>query len=163
MKNDIKIMEYIKGFFDKYKYPALVFAIGLVLVTGEGLFAGKTEKEVVISDTDSVEAFENKICEALERVEGIGEVEVRLSVETGAHSVYATDSAYGNEGHETVIINGASGQTPLVEYENAPVFRGAVIVCQGADSSKVRLEVTNAVKALTGISSDNIVILKMKN
>lgn len=39
---------------------------------------------------------------------------------------------------------------------------GAVIVCQGADISSVRLCVTNAVSAYTGLGSDKIRVIKMK-
>ncbi len=39
---------------------------------------------------------------------------------------------------------------------------GAVIVCDGADSAKVRLLVTNAVMAYTGLGSDKIWVVKMK-
>ncbi len=39
---------------------------------------------------------------------------------------------------------------------------GAVIVCQGADTSSVRLCVTNAVSAYTGLGSDKIRVIKMK-
>ena len=38
---------------------------------------------------------------------------------------------------------------------------GAVVVCAGADSAKVRLEVTNAVAAYTGLGSDRIIVMKM--
>ena len=39
---------------------------------------------------------------------------------------------------------------------------GAVVVCTGADSPQVQLDVTNAVSAYTGLGSDKIRILKMK-
>lgn len=39
---------------------------------------------------------------------------------------------------------------------------GAVVVCQGCDSAKVRLDVTNAVMAYTGLGSDKITVMKMK-
>ena len=38
---------------------------------------------------------------------------------------------------------------------------GCVVVCEGADSPVVRLEVTNAVAAYTGLGSDKISIFKM--
>ena len=38
---------------------------------------------------------------------------------------------------------------------------GCVVVCQGADSPGVRLNVTNAVAAYTGLGSDRIRIFKM--
>ena len=40
--------------------------------------------------------------------------------------------------------------------------RGCVVVCEGADSPAVRLEVTNAVAAYTGLGSDKISVIKMK-
>ena len=39
---------------------------------------------------------------------------------------------------------------------------GAVIVCSGADDARVRLDVTNAVAAYTGLGSDKITVMKMK-
>ena len=38
---------------------------------------------------------------------------------------------------------------------------GAVVVCAGADSARVRLEVTNVVSAYTGLRSDHIIVTKM--
>ena len=39
---------------------------------------------------------------------------------------------------------------------------GAVVVCPGADSAAVRLKITRAVSAYTGLGSDRIIILKSK-
>jgi len=40
------------------------------------------------------------------------------------------------------------------------VYQGAVVVCQGADSSAVRLAVTEAVAALTGLSTEKITVVQ---
>lgn len=40
---------------------------------------------------------------------------------------------------------------------------GCVVVCAGADSPAVRLDVTNAVAAYTGLGSNEICIIKMKS
>ena len=39
---------------------------------------------------------------------------------------------------------------------------GAVVICTGAEQSAVRLSVTNAVSAYTGLGSDKIRVIKMK-
>lgn len=39
---------------------------------------------------------------------------------------------------------------------------GAVVICDGAEDSAVRLYVTNAVSAYTGLGSDKIRVMKMK-
>ena len=44
-----------------------------------------------------------------------------------------------------------------------PVYQGAVVVCQGAGDSRVRLTVVDAVSVLTGLSSDKISVVKWKN
>lgn len=39
---------------------------------------------------------------------------------------------------------------------------GVVVVCSGAESARVRLDVVNAVTAYTGYGSDRVTVLKMK-
>ena len=48
----------------------------------------------------------------------------------------------------------------LTGDETAGDWVGAVIVCEGAGSAAVRLELTRAVGALTGLPSDKIAIVK---
>ncbi|MBE6968605.1 MAG: hypothetical protein E7442_00570 [Ruminococcaceae bacterium] len=40
---------------------------------------------------------------------------------------------------------------------------GAVVVCDGAESAAVSLEIVRAVSAYTGLGSNKIIVLKMKN
>ncbi len=40
--------------------------------------------------------------------------------------------------------------------------QGAVVVCAGADNPAVRLNVTNAVSAYTGLGSDKIIVMQKK-
>ena len=44
--------------------------------------------------------------------------------------------------------------------ETYPVYLGAVVVCQGAGSGGVRLAVTEAVAALTGLPADRITVVQ---
>jgi len=48
----------------------------------------------------------------------------------------------------------------LTEDVAAQRWAGAVIVCEGGGSAAVRLQLTQAVSALTGLSSDKIAIVK---
>ena len=64
---------------------------------------------------------------------------------------------------KTVLITGADRmETGLIRQELPPRYRGALIVCQGADRSAVKLAVVEAVANVTGISADRITVLKMK-
>ena len=42
-------------------------------------------------------------------------------------------------------------------------FGGAVVVCDGAESAAVSLEIVRAVSAYTGLGSNKIIVLKMKD
>jgi stage III sporulation protein AG len=68
-----------------------------------------------------------------------------------------------NQSHaDTVIVmDGNREETGLVKQVLPPVYRGAVIACQGADSANIRLAIVEAVKSVTGLSSDRITVLKM--
>ena len=48
------------------------------------------------------------------------------------------------------------GQTQVLLSEN-----GAAVVCQGADSASVRLDITEAIRCYTGLGADKVVIFKM--
>ena len=62
---------------------------------------------------------------------------------------------------ETVVISQGSGQEAVViTGASYPIFRGAVVVCEGGDRPSVQLAVTKAIAALTGLSSDKISVIK---
>lgn len=159
-----KTPEWLK----KYRYPILVLAIGLVLMT----IPGKTEKNDE-SPADVTQAESVSLCQQLTvvlgRIQGVGKVEVLLTVKVGETTVYQTDEdiATTESGStirkETVIISGTDRvQQPLVSQIICPEYLGAVIVCQGADSVQVRLAVVDAVSKATGLGADKITVLKMK-
>ena len=64
---------------------------------------------------------------------------------------------------ETVIVSEGQNDVPVVVYKVSPVYRGAVVVCQGAENAGVRLAVTQAVAALTGLRSDRIMVIKCQS
>ena len=49
-----------------------------------------------------------------------------------------------------------------MQQKLSPVYQGAIILCQGADSPSVRLAITQAVSKVTGLPTDRIAVLKMK-
>ena len=64
---------------------------------------------------------------------------------------------------DTVLISdGNREENGLVRQTIPPVYRGAIIVCQGGNDAKVRLSIVEAVMSVTGLRSDCITVLKMK-
>ena len=65
--------------------------------------------------------------------------------------------------NKTVIVTDSQRcESGLIRQINPAAYKGAIVVCQGADSSAVRLAITQAVAKITGLGTDNICVLKMK-
>ncbi len=99
-------------------------------------------------------------------MEGAGKVTVALTVKSGMEQVPVTDRSTsvterGNSLEEkTVVIGTGSGQEVAVRVQRCPEFLGAVVVCQGGGRADVRLLLTQAVSALTGLGADRITVCK---
>lgn len=162
-----KAMEWIK----KYRYALLVLLAGLFLMM---LPDGKTDQEEAIPPQTEIteeapKDLQDSLAEILSQIEGAGKVQVLLTQATGEQTVYQTDEDMSAEENtsdirrETVIISGSDrAESGLVQQINPPVYQGAIVLCQGAESAAIRLAIVEAVANATGLSSDKISVLKMK-
>lgn len=156
----------LKDAFSKYKYAGIILLIGLVLL----LIPGKSTEKVQISTPKEIRQQEietDALVQILETIQGAGEVKVLLSTASGAETVYQTDcdssADTGSVKQNTVVVTDSQrNETGLVRQVKSPVYLGAVVVCEGADSPTVKLAVTQAVSRVTGLGSDSICVLKMK-
>ena len=101
----------------------------------------------------------------LSRLYGAGEVEVLLTQACGEETIYQTDDNQSREDFRTdtvIVTNQDRKETGLVKQVNAPIYLGAIVLCQGADSPQVKLSIVEAVSSATGLTSDRITVLKMK-
>ena len=148
-------------FIGKYKYLALVILIGIVLM----LIPGKTEEKTVVSEITSTAptvSLDKDLEKILSNIQGAGKVQVMLTVKSGEQVVYQTDTP-GQDREDTVIITGQDRvQSGLVQQILSPTYRGAIILCQGADSPSVCLAIKDAVSKVTGLDASEISVLKMK-
>ena len=112
------------------------------------------------------QTLEQALEKILSQVSGAGEVRVLLSGQLSETKRYQTDDTQSGSGElrqETVILTGENRvQTALVRQTEAATYRGAIVVCQGAEDPKVALSVVQAVAAVTGLSTNRITVLKMK-
>ena len=128
---------------------------GLALMVIPG--GEETAEPVVTAAVE--ESLESRLESILSRIDGAGEVKVLLTEERGGEVFYQTE---GEDG-KTVLISGADrSENGLVRTTQPPSYRGAVVVCRGADSAAVRLAVVEAVANATGLGTDRITVLKMK-
>lgn len=163
-----KVLQYLK----EYKLVLIVIAAGiLILLWPSGEKSGNDGGQAAAGLTGgeenfSIEALEEKLNETLSKVEGAGRVTVVLTVKQGMERVLATDEkivdseSQLSEEYETVIISASGGDEAVLITQHYPVFQGALVVCEGGDDPQVKLLLTQAVAALTGLGSDRITICK---
>ena len=178
MNKPEKTFKAIMPILQKYKYAIviLLIGIGLLLIPAR---SNQTSPESVSTDTASVtfdsygNEMETKLISILSRIQGVGNVDVILTLKQAEvnhyladHSLRTSTTEAGSTGEETektvIISKGSSYDEPIVTGRDYPVFQGALIVCDGGGDAQIRLQLTQAVSALTGLSSHNITILKMK-
>ncbi len=155
----------------RYKYIILVILAGVLLMLLPASRDADTQQEPVaaVGEEFSVKAMEQKLAESLAHIEGAGRVRVMLTVESGMKRVWAQDTSMEQEGTalqretKTVVISTGSGKQEAVLIEQVyPKFQGALVVTSGGGDPTVRLELTKAVSALTGLGADKISICKGK-
>lgn len=156
-------MERITDLLKRYRYGALVLLIGL------GLMLMPTSQKQSVSGTAAIETESIPVAEELEQIlgqiQGVGKVKVLLTQAAGEITVYQKNTDQGADSlrEETVLLTDESRtEQGLVRQVLPPQYLGAVIVCQGGDRASVRLDIVDAVSAVTGLTSDKITVLKMK-
>lgn len=124
--------------------------------------------------------IEKKLENILAQVEGVGKVNVVVTVKSSGEKILATDESYSQEQLEetdsaggsrkqntesgstsNIFYDSAQGSQPYVKLENMPQIEGIMIVAQGGDNKTVAANLTSAVEALLGVPAHKIKVLKM--
>jgi stage III sporulation protein AG len=161
--------EGAKKSWERYKYAALAALVGvglLLIPVGKGEDTQRKTPEAVQN-----RELQQQMEEILSVMSGVGDVKVLLTVDSDGERRLAqtTELSYSGEvtapedysrRSETVLVDGDSGEEAVVVRTLYPTYRGALVVCTGGDRAEVRLAVTEAVAALTGLTSDQITVAK---
>lgn len=164
--------EGVRKLWDRYQFAVLVALIGVVLLlwpSGSERMQ-KTGRELQSSATPVTE-IQQEMEEILGKISGVGQVRVMLTADTDGERQLAQDTELSYSGpatapedysrrSETVVQNSGDGDETVVTQTLYPTYRGALVVCQGGENPKVRLIVTEAVAALTGLPADRISVAK---
>lgn len=146
---------------NKYLICALLVGAILLLLPGSSKDGAQrqneTKTELETPEFSLIEQ-ETRLKELLSDVDGVGGVSVMLSLKSGVSRELA------ESGEEILVIGSGSGIQNTVSLSYFyPEYQGAVVICDGAGNAKVRLAVTEAVMAVTGLGSDKITVIKMRS
>ena len=158
----------MKEIWNRYKLPLLILLVGiaLMLLPARKAVVANSE-ESMTKQSFSLPDTQTEMEAILGSIAGVGRVKVMLTLKSGTTLQLAED--IDNSDRETekrqdsqvVKINRGSGtQEVVITNEIYPTYRGAAVVCDGADDPTVCLRITEPVSVLTGLSSDKISVAK---
>ena len=153
-----------------YKYVLIVIAAGILCLAWPSASREEEAERAAEGQVDAG-ALQAEMEEILGAIQGVGELRLMLTVDTGPQRELAGDTSLSYSGStqapedysrtaETVVVSGGGEEQVVVTREIYPRFRGALVVCQGADDPAVKLSVVEAVSALTGLGSDRISVIR---
>ncbi|MBP1758858.1 MAG: Stage sporulation protein [Firmicutes bacterium] len=155
----------LRKVLERYKWILLIIAVGLLFLAwpdGNSKVFPSAESGNCAFD---LEEMEGKFSKALSEIEGAGRVTVVLTVKNGTQQILAEDTKYSERDNEveeetsTVVLSRGSGVQEAVKLQEIyPQFQGALVICEGAGNPTVRLKLTEATTALTGLGADKISI-----
>ena len=147
--------------------------------SGEEVLKGT---EQAFSEDSYERQQEARLKEVLEKVEGVGRVEVMITLRASSEKVVEKDvpsrsqsveegDAQGgsrttqeNERQETTVYEeGEDGRrTPYIVQELEPKVEGVIVIAQGGGNPEVKQNILEAVQALFPVEAHKIKIMKME-
>ena len=164
--------EGVRRIWDRYKYAALVALIGAgLLLWPSGQETSSPSAEETETAEEAAAALETELETMLSAMDGVGQARILLTVDSDGERQLAQDTELTYSGDtaapedysrrsEPVLVGGGSSGQVVVTRRMYPTYRGALVVCPGGDRAEVRLAVTEAVAALTGLAADRVTVAK---
>lgn len=133
-------------------------------------------------ETDTyLKELENRLKKVLTKVEGIGDVEVMITLKGSKEAVILKDGPYTQESMNevdgeggnrdsssiskedtTVLVNGGNGESmPYVIQELEPEVEGIVVIAGGGDNAKIMTEIMEAAQVLFNVPAHKVKVMKM--
>lgn len=130
--------------------------------------------------TQEESILESRVKTVLEKIAGVGRVEVSITLASSPQQEYAVNEKQDqreinekdekggtrvttekNQDHQTVLLpaSSQSSSSPLVVREVAPEIKGVLVVCEGASDARVREEITMALQTSLSIPSYRIKVM----
>ncbi|WP_035512448.1 stage III sporulation protein AG [Halalkalibacillus halophilus] len=183
----------------KRSYILLIGLIGLLFLIVSNIFGGQAdsneidpseEQEVWLNKDQekqeegiqSMESFQNALQEeltfALNRMDGISNVEVNLQLEASALKIYEQNTITGYQKtdendqsggtrqvedetieHQTVLTRENNIEKPLLIQTQSPAVKGVLVIAEGVDQIQNKQMVIEAVSRLLDVSTHRIAVM----
>lgn len=137
------------------------------------------QADAIAPSVSPEERLARELKEILWHMEGVGEVEVYVTLQAGSELVVAEEvtlqrttggeqsaaaSSDLRESRRPVTLRdeGARSEKPLVVLEKKPTVKGVVVVAQGATSPRVRYDLMQAVQTALAVPANRVAVFAMR-
>ncbi|WP_035571601.1 hypothetical protein [Halonatronum saccharophilum] len=171
--------------YRKYLMIALILGVGLMLI-GDLFIPDKPDSNESIREKSTIasrditpeEEIEERLKAILSKVQGSGRVDVKVTLDNSGNYTYARnyhdsnqdvseeDSSGGirstnqyDNRREVIVLSQGGEERALVKREVKPEIRGVMVVAEGANDSRIKSDLFNAVRVGLGVPSHKITIL----
>lgn len=103
------------------------------------------------------EELERRVRDICDKVAGVSNVSVLLTLESSNEYVYAENSS-GASVYDYLVIDGKDGEEPVLIKEIYASVRGIAIVCDGGDSAKIKATLTELLSSAFNLPTNKISI-----
>ena len=146
---------------------ALLVGVVLILFGGSDTsraVSASPESGVDIQSGEYEQRLEARVKELLERVSGVSNVSVMITLDSLTEQVYAQNYRSSESDSSTDVgleyVTGQDGLVPTKEL--SPSVRGIAVVCRGGDDAEVALKLTRLLSSLFGIPSSSVSVTGAK-
>lgn len=146
-------------------------AVLLLIIFGFSGSSGSTSSSGGTSLEEYQKKLEKQLADTISQIDGAGKISVMITFETGSEQViaYSTDKTTNSStenGRTTSSMTERSqivliGGKPVVLYEVQPKIKGVLVVAEGAENVKVKIEISKAVSTILDIEPRYIEIFSM--
>jgi stage III sporulation protein AG len=146
-------------------------------VTENNMKSVKTGDETTIYVND----LEDRLESILTKVEGIGTVDVMITLKGSKEEIVLKDKPYTQESvnevdgeggnrdssnvsreDTTVLVDGGDGTSmPYILKELAPEFEGILVIAEGGGNIQIKTEIMDAVQVLFNVPAHKVKVMKM--
>ncbi len=144
---------------------AILFILGIIFICLSEYDSNKRTGNAGI-DFDSksyAEDLEQRLCAMLEKMDGVEDVQVMITLETSSRYQVTKDS--GNGLNLDTYVNAFSLQEeaensngPTVIQVEAPKIKGVSVVCIGAEHIQIRERIINLISSTLNLSKNKIYV-----
>ncbi len=140
--------------------------------------SGAEETEITAIEMTSTVTMEQQLKDILQKISGVGRVEVFITYEDSGRIVVEKDESVSEELVQEADSSGGtrttttsrneretvygSSEVPYVVQELSPIVKGILVVAEGGGNVTVKKQIQETIEALFGLDAHKISIMKME-